>query len=244
MSQSCHANSTQPSLALPVIFKTAILVCKCICSTAPAYLHELCISVESVRGHPQSGTALTDILSCQQSRHQSDSRILLSIIAHYGTDCHLSAWQQPVTEHIQTADKNLSLWKEKHCPLQQCCGVLWPSYKCSHLHTSTGSLHIKSSCKHLKTFLFAVYWYTYIQHIRGFTTMRYINLRFTYLLTHLLTYCQCQFNVNLRLHLCDVKNWGFKITLKLKSHATDGQISYKLGKMCIFKGNPKTFINK
>jgi len=26
----------------------------------------------------------------------------------------------------------------------------------------------------------------YVQHIRGFTTMRYINLRFTYLLTYLL----------------------------------------------------------
>ena len=38
----------------------------------------------------------------------------------------------------------------------------------------------------LKTFLFAMYWS--IQHIRGFTTMRYINRLFTYLLTYLLTY--------------------------------------------------------
>jgi len=28
----------------------------------------------------------------------------------------------------------------------------------------------------------------YVQRITGFTTMRYINLRFTYLLTYLLTY--------------------------------------------------------
>jgi len=34
----------------------------------------------------------------------------------------------------------------------------------------------------LKTFLFATYWC--IQHIRGFTTMRYINRLFTYLLTY------------------------------------------------------------
>jgi len=37
----------------------------------------------------------------------------------------------------------------------------------------------------LKTFLFATYWC--IQRIRGFTTMRYINRLFTYLLTYLLT---------------------------------------------------------
>ena len=35
----------------------------------------------------------------------------------------------------------------------------------------------------LKTFLFATYWC--IQRIRGFTTMRYINCLFTYLLTYL-----------------------------------------------------------
>jgi len=38
----------------------------------------------------------------------------------------------------------------------------------------------------LKTFLFATYWC--IQHIRGFTTMRYINRVFTYLLIYLLAY--------------------------------------------------------
>ena len=37
-----------------------------------------------------------------------------------------------------------------------------------------------TSCKHLKTFLFAGYWY--IQRVRGFTTMSSINLSFTYLL--------------------------------------------------------------
>ena len=37
----------------------------------------------------------------------------------------------------------------------------------------------------LKTFLFARYWC--IQRIRGFTSMRYINRLFTYLLTYLLT---------------------------------------------------------
>jgi len=35
-------------------------------------------------------------------------------------------------------------------------------------------------CKHLKTFLFAGYWY--VQRVRGFTTMSSINLSFTYLL--------------------------------------------------------------
>jgi len=42
----------------------------------------------------------------------------------------------------------------------------------------------KSFRQSLKTFLFATYWC--IQHIRGFTTMRYINRHFTYL--GLLTY--------------------------------------------------------
>jgi len=37
-------------------------------------------------------------------------------------------------------------------------------------------------CKHLKT-VFVCSVLIYVQRIRGFTTMRYINLRFTYLLT-------------------------------------------------------------
>jgi len=40
-------------------------------------------------------------------------------------------------------------------------------------------------CKHLKTFFCSVL--IYVQRIRGFTTIRYINLRFTYFLTYLLT---------------------------------------------------------
>jgi len=41
-------------------------------------------------------------------------------------------------------------------------------------------------CKHLKTF-FVCSVLIYVQRIKGFTTMRYINLRFTYLLTYLLS---------------------------------------------------------
>jgi len=37
-------------------------------------------------------------------------------------------------------------------------------------------------CKHLDVFVCSVL--IYVQRIRGFTTMRYINLRFTYLLTY------------------------------------------------------------
>jgi len=43
--------------------------------------------------------------------------------------------------------------------------------------------------KHLKTFLFTMYWY--IQHIRSFTMMCYIDLRFTYLLTYFDKNFQC-----------------------------------------------------
>jgi len=51
----------------------------------------------------------------------------------------------------------------------------------------------------LKTFLFATYWC--IQRIRGFTTMRYINRLFSYLLyllTYLLTYSLCTRRTNRR----------------------------------------------
>ena len=47
----------------------------------------------------------------------------------------------------------------------------------------------------LKTFLFAMYWC--IQHIRGFTMMRYINwlFTFTYLITFVVSYCLINFKL-------------------------------------------------
>ena len=50
--------------------------------------------------------------------------------------------------------------------------------KCYSYYAHTGGNSFRQS---LKTFLFAAYWC--IQRIRGFTSMRYINRLFTYLLT-------------------------------------------------------------
>jgi len=57
---------------------------------------------------------------------------------------------------------------------------VWNSLPDSLRNPATGGNSFRQS---LKTFLFTTYWC--IQRIRGFTTMRYINRLFTYLLTFL-----------------------------------------------------------
>jgi len=42
-----------------IIFKTAVLVWKCICGVAPPYLQEFCVTVEKVRGRPRRRSAST-----------------------------------------------------------------------------------------------------------------------------------------------------------------------------------------
>ena len=54
----------------------------------------------------------------------------------------------------------------------------------------TPALPSRGDCPVIPKDVFVCSVLIYVQRIRGFTTMRYINLRFTYLLTYLLTYLQ------------------------------------------------------
>jgi len=66
----------------------------------------------------------------------------------------------------------LSVW------LARWCGI------CSRTTWETPAVGRDTFSKHLKTFLFVMYWY--IQRIRGFTIMCSINVHFTYLLSRTL----------------------------------------------------------
>jgi len=54
----------------------------------------------------------------------------------------------------------------------------------------TPALPSRGDCPVIPKDVFVCSVLIYVQRIRGFTTMRYINLRFTYLLTYLLTVTQ------------------------------------------------------
>jgi len=83
-----------------------------------------------------------------------------------------SSWSYRVTSSAPMADGFLCGWS---------VGLEFPARQ---LAESVGGNSFRQS---LKTFLFATY--CCIQHIRGFTTMRYINRLFTYLLsTYLLSF--------------------------------------------------------
>ena len=68
----------------------------------------------------------------------------------------------------------------------------------------------------------------YVQRIRAFTTMRYINLRFTYLLTYLLTYgviiSILIVNTNLNTNIAGVEVFGLK--LSVRSRVTDSVMNW------------------
>jgi len=51
-----------------VVFKTVVLVWKCLNSTAPGYLSELCIPVASASGHWHLGSASTSLLQVPRAQ--------------------------------------------------------------------------------------------------------------------------------------------------------------------------------
>ena len=82
-----HSSTTHPPLDLiqwRVIFKTAVLLWKCIHGVASAYLQELCTPVESVQDVLDCNLHRLDVSSCQDCGRQSPS-----IDSLYGTVCCL-----------------------------------------------------------------------------------------------------------------------------------------------------------
>jgi len=57
-----------------------------------------------------------------------------------------------------------------------------------------------------------VFHHAYYQRIRGFTTMCYINLHFTYLLTYLLTYCRLVRRIKIALTTWQCDTMSFRDT--------------------------------
>jgi len=73
-----------------VTAKIALLVWKCVHGATPAYLQELCVLVEDVRGRPRLRSAsILDVglFSYRVWRHQRDSEVLRSIGRQFGTVC-------------------------------------------------------------------------------------------------------------------------------------------------------------
>ena len=91
-----------------VIFKTPVLVWKCVHGVAPAYFSELCLPVEDVcvvaRG---LGLYQLDASSFQECRPQLVSGTSGSMDPLYGTVCLLPCAQQLITVRVSKTVENV-----------------------------------------------------------------------------------------------------------------------------------------
>jgi len=95
MSQILHSLYWLP-IRQRVTIKIALLVWKCVHGAAPAYLQELCVPVEDVRGRPR-----LRCIRLPRVRTSTDSEVLRSVSRQFGRFAINFAVQEFVAESVQ-----------------------------------------------------------------------------------------------------------------------------------------------